>query len=176
MYYNVSQLLKESVGSTRTYEVSGSLTLDGSEATLEPRGRVSMMRTDRGIWVDVGVDVQSQATCSRCLEGFTQSSKLVMGEEYVPTVDVTTGRPLDARSVDEGVFTIDQRHCLDLRDALEEYTITNQPMKPLCSDACGGLCTVCGARRDAGVCGVCQEDPARSGLGALAGLLGRAGR
>ena len=49
-------------------------------------------------------------------------------------------------------------------------------MKPLCSDACGGLCTVCGGRRDAGVCGVCQEAPARSGLGDLAGLLGQAGR
>jgi uncharacterized protein len=176
MYYNVSQLLKESVGSTRTYDVSGSFTLDGLEARLAPRGRVSMMRTDRGIWVDVGVDVQSQATCSRCLERFTYYSKLVMGEEYLPAVDVATGRPLDTRSAGEDVFTIDQRHCLDLREALEEYAITNQPMKPLCSEACGGLCSICGARRNAGGCGSCEEDPANSGWGPLAGLLSLNGR
>ena len=175
MYYNVSQLLQEPVGSTRTYNVSGTFTLDGLGASLAPEGRVSMMRTDRGIWVDVGVEVLSQVTCSRCLETFTYRSKLVMGEEYVPTVDVTSGRPLPARSVDEDVFTIDHRHCLDLQDAMEEYAITNQPMKPLCSEACGGLCSICGAQRSGGRC-ACEDGQTDSRWGPLAELLGPRGR
>ena len=176
MYYNVSQLLKEPVGSTRTYDVSGPFTFDGLEARLASQGRVSMMRTDRGIWVDVEADVQSQAACSRCLEKFTHHSKLAMGEEFVPTVDVATGRPLAARWTDEDVFTIDQGHCLDLRKALEEYAITNQPMKPLCSQDCEGMCGVCGARLNAGRCGLCGERTAESAWGPLAGLLGPVAR
>ena len=174
MYYNVSQLLKEPVGATRTYDVSGSFMLDGLETSLAPMGRVSMMRTDRGIWVDVGVELRSQATCSRCLEKFTYRSTLVMGEEYVPAVDVTTGRPLAARPVDEDVFTIDQQHCLDLLEALDEYAITNQPMKPLCDEACEGLCSVCGARRNAAVC-ACTDGSADPRWGPLVGLLGHSG-
>ena len=174
MYYNVSQLLKEPVGSTRTYDVSGSFMLDGLEISLASRGRVSMMRTDRGIWVDVGVELGLQATCSRCLEKFTYRSMLVLGEEYVPTVDVASGRPLAARPVDEDVFTIDHQHCLDLQEALKEYAITNQPMKPLCGEACGGLCSVCGASRNADAC-ACADGSADPRWGPLVGLLGPSG-
>ena len=174
MYYNVSQLLKEPVGSTRTYDVSGSFMLDGLETSLVPMGRVSMMRTDRGIWVDVRVELRSQATCSRCLEKFTYRSTLVMDEEYVSTVDVTTGRPVATCPVDEDVFTIDHQHCLDLQEALEEYAITNQPMKPLCDKACEGLCSVCGSRRNVDVC-ACTDGSSDSRWGPLVGLLGHSG-
>ena len=108
--------------------------MDDSEVSLAPGGQVSMMRTDEGIWVDVRVELVVDLTCSRCLVRFTHRSKMTMGEEYFPTVDVSSGRSVPTEAYDEGIFTIDRRHGLDLQGALREYTITNQPMKPLCGE------------------------------------------
>ena len=172
MYYNVSQLLKEPVGSTRTFSLTGSFTLNDSGGSFAPEGQVSMMRTDKGIWVDARMEMLAQATCSRCLERFTYRATLVMGEEYLPTLGITGGRPLPSA---EGNFTIDQRHGLDLTGALREYTITSQPMKPLCSENCRGLCSVCGARRGHDGC-ECGAGPQETEWGPLVQLLDRSGR
>jgi len=76
LVFNVAQLLKERVGSTRELNLeSPSLKLDdengGEEGTLEARdvkGNVKVTRLGDGVLVqgDVKADVQLQ--CSRCLD------------------------------------------------------------------------------------------------------------
>jgi uncharacterized protein len=172
MYYNVSQLLKEPVGSTRTYPIAGSFAIEESGAHLDSQGEVCLMRTDEGIWVSASVEMSVRATCSRCLAGFSYPMKLVVEEEYVPSVDITTGRPLLPDDLQEDSFTIDLHHELDLTPALREYAITNLRMKPLCSESCPGLCPVCGADRSRGRCS-CQEGGAAPRQGPLAEFLER---
>ena len=56
MYFNVSQLLRESSGATRSYRVDEPFTLaEGTKA--KARGAIRLLRTDRGIWVQWGVGV-----------------------------------------------------------------------------------------------------------------------
>ena len=55
---NVSQQLKASIGSTRNYEMSGIVDIDGSNKTVQ--GVVRLMRTDHGILVK-GTDMVSGA-------------------------------------------------------------------------------------------------------------------
>ena len=156
MYYNVAQLLKEPVGSTRVYSFDESVTADDGTTRLFPRGQLSLMRTDKGIWVNGRLEVRMWATCSRCVKSLPQTMRIVIEEEYLPRVDINTGQPLRATDADEGSFRIDAQHTLDFTEALRQYALANQPMKPLCRRDCRGLCPNCGADRNDGPCS-CRE-------------------
>ena len=51
MYFNVSQLLREPSGSVRRFEVSDDFEARDGAETMTLQGSVSLLRTDRGIWV-----------------------------------------------------------------------------------------------------------------------------
>ena len=170
MNYNVAQLLKEPVGSTRSYRISGPVLSDDGDSEFVSEGRVALMRTDRGILVTAELEVHLRVTCSRCLRACPHSSSILMEEEYLPTVDINTGQSIHILEEDGDSFTINQQHSLDLRDALREYNITNQPMKPLCHQDCRGLCFICGTDRNEVPCS-CQEDERDPRWGPLLKLL-----
>jgi uncharacterized protein len=170
MYYNVAQLLKEPVGSTRSYGVDEPGPNADGATGMSPCGRVSLMRTDKGIWVNASVEAPVWVSCSRCLKGFPYPVGIVIEEEYLPTVDVTTGQSLAVPERAEGSFTIDPKHTLDLGEAVRQYTLASQPMKPLCSQDCQGLCPACGVDRNENHCS-CGEGDIDPRLGPLLELL-----
>ncbi len=90
-----------------------------------------------------------------CLGSFLRPLSVVIEEEYFPTIDVTTGQSLRVPK-DDTLFTIDQRHILDLSEALRQATITDQPMNPVCRTDCQGLCPICGTNRNEANC-LCGE-------------------
>jgi uncharacterized protein len=72
-------------------------------------------------------------------------------EEYVPTVDADTGAKIYI-SEDDEAFRIDPQFWLDLREGLRQYILMSEPAKPLCHEACAGLCPACGADLNQGPC------------------------
>ena len=82
MQFSVGQLLKEPIGSTRTYTLEETVDPleDGHEEPV--RGQVRFMRMDKGIWVLGTLDTGAPGVCSRCLVSFTQSIRLF---QYVST-------------------------------------------------------------------------------------------
>ena len=158
MHYNVAQLLKEPAGSTRTYMVAESTPTDEGATYISPQGQLSLMRTDRGIWVSARLKVRVWVACSRCLERNQHPLRIAIEEEYLPTVDINTGQSSSVAEKAEGTLTIDRQHSLKLDEALRQYMITNGPMKPLCSPECRGLCPVCGTNRNETPCS-CQAGP-----------------
>ena len=149
MQINVAQLLKSPIGETREYEVSEVTDIDGSNCLVE--GKVKLMRTNRGILVKGTVHTEAEVTCSRCLNVFSYPLTLDIEEEYFPTIDVISGAPL-ALPDEPSAFTIDERHILDLTEAIRQYAIMAIPMKPLCRVDCPGLCPVCGQDLSQGAC------------------------
>jgi len=85
--------------------------------------------------------------CSRCLESFTSRVTVPMDLRLIP-------QPED----DPGTYTYSEHH-LELEPLLEEMLQLQIPMKPLCSDACRGLCPACGVNRNHGTC-ECSKDTA----------------
>jgi uncharacterized protein len=170
MYYNVAQLLKEPVGSTRTYGIEGPLPTDVGIAELLPQGQLSLMRTDKGILVGARVTVNLWVTCSRCLRRTSHPVDISIEEEYLPTIDISTGQSLRLPEKSEGTFTIDRQHGLDLREALRQYTLTGQPMKPLCIEDCRGICPNCGSDNNESSCS-CSEGAMDPRWVPLTGLL-----
>jgi uncharacterized protein len=84
------------------------------------------------------------AKCSRCVGSVRISIPISFEEEYVPILDATTGESVRLAPDDEA-FRIDERFDLDLREALRQYILISEPVKPLCNPDCAGLCPVCGA-------------------------------
>jgi uncharacterized protein len=107
--------------------------------------------------------------CSRCLEPFTMPVEATFDLRYLPA-EANEGEgeheieddDLDAAYYRDGV--------LDVIDLLREQFQLALPMKPLCSEACKGLCSECGTNLNKTQCDCTHtwEDPR---LAALKGLL-----
>ncbi len=150
MQINVSQLLQEPIGSTRAHQVNEVADISGDGKGCLVQGECRLLRTQRSILAKCVLCTEVELTCSRCLSLFRYPLTLKFEEEYLPTVDVVSGMPLP--SPDEGAFTIDEHHILDLTEAICQYTLLAIPMKPLCHKDCAGLCPNCGHNLNQGRC------------------------
>ena len=171
MFYNVSQLLKEHIGSSRSFELNepvpeGPDGLSPGNAT----GTVRLLRTHQGLLLYAAVDVQVMSSCARCLAEFSRTSRLNLEEECYPTVDPGTGRRMYPPDQAEGVVHIDTSQMLDLSEVFRQYLLTDEPLKSLCRPNCRGICSECGVDLNENECR-CDGTPIDPRWGGLAGLL-----
>ncbi len=135
---NVSQLLKEAIGSVRNYEVSGTVDIADNGNGSPVQGKVRLTRTNRSILVNGKLYLTVDVACARCLNLFSCPLVLNIEEEYFPVLDTVSGAPLP--SPDEPPsFTIDEYQVLDLTEVARQYAVMAIPMKPLCRNDCPGL-------------------------------------
>ena len=132
---NVAQLLKEPVGSSRSYSIDGVI---DEEVTGPVEGKIKLIHTDRGILAQGGLAVDVKLICSRCLDSFWCHLDFPVEEEFLTTIDVSSGVPLPLADEPDD-FTIDDRNVLDLSELIRQYTLLNLPMKPLCRPDCPGI-------------------------------------
>jgi len=149
--WNVAGLLAEDAGGERAYEVAGARIDLGEDLRLaEPvTGRVRFLRTNRGILASADLRGALALECSRCLRDVVLAVDVRFQEEYLPTLDLATGRPV--RSEDEpDILRLSDHHELDLETPVREALQLAEPIAPLCRPDCPGLCVVCGGRLDEG--------------------------
>jgi uncharacterized protein len=166
MLFDVGPFLRQPAGTTRAYRLSERQEeLDGM-AAADVRGTVQFLRTQRSILVSACLSVSSSDQCSRCLEPLRTSYAIEFQEEFGPTVDIETGLRL---APPDDMFEIDERQTLDLNEAIRQYRLAWQSMKPLCRSDCKGLCPECGANLNLApcACSVKGEDTVDQPLAAL---------
>jgi uncharacterized protein len=146
MYINVAQLLKEPVGSTRSYKVDEFI---GKEGTNHVQGQVTLIHTNCSVLVQGSMTASVRDICNRCLQPVDFSVTFNMEDEYFPSVDITSGLPMPTNP---DRFTLDQNHVLDLSEALDQYMLAAMPMKVLCRPDCAGICPSCGHNLNEGSC------------------------
>lgn len=157
MDMNVSQLLRESIGSTREYDIDNVIDITGEgKEKNRVAGHCSLMRTQRSILVRCNLVTDIELSCSRCLNRFRQPLKVKFNEEFFPTLDLQTGEELPPPE-EASSFTIDEHHTLDLTEAIRQYLLIAVPMKPLCRPECAGICPTCGKNLNKGKCD-CPSD------------------
>lgn len=101
-----------------------------------------------------------ELACSRCLEPFRLPVATRFDLRYVPrTENAGEGeREVEEDDLATAFYDDDQ---IDLGHLVMEQFQLALPMKPLCSDACKGLCPQCGTNLNTGSCncGSTWEDP-----------------
>jgi uncharacterized protein len=154
MRFNVSQLLKEGVGTRRSFPLNETLEALPDTGTTRVQGEVLITCIDKGVWVSGPVEANASSLCGRCLTQVDHKVSFHLDEEYSPTVDIDSGASISViEEVGDSTFTIDHNHILDLTEAVRQYIVINLPMKPLCVDSCAGLCSTCGVNLN-----LCQCD------------------
>ena len=149
--WNVAGLLADEPGADRVYDVDG-VTIDlGEDLRLEEPigGRVRLLRTNRGILASADLHAALDLECSRCLREVVLPVELRLQEEYLPALDLATGRPLSTDD-EPDVARLTDHHELDLETPVRDAIILAEPIAPLCRPDCPGLCIVCGLRLDEG--------------------------
>jgi uncharacterized protein len=136
------------------YEVTGDTTIDLA------------IRKDETAFRLVGrIEAMLNLSCGRCLEHFPWPVGLDIDMLYLP----------ESENADEGDVRIEEADVntafyrdeqIDLGQLIREQLQLSLPMKPLCREACPGLCTFCGANRSTTPCDCTDpwEDPRLAGL------------
>jgi uncharacterized protein len=109
-----------------------------------------------------------EMTCSRCIEPFRVPVEAVFDLRYLPHRE-NTGE--EEREIEEDDLNTAyyRDETIDLGDLLREQFFLTLPMKPLCAEACRGLCPQCGTNLNRGACD-CRDawvDPRLEGLKAF---------
>ncbi|UCF31708.1 MAG: DUF177 domain-containing protein [bacterium] len=94
--------------------------------------------------------------CSRCLNEFHHGIQEEIDLQLRPVslMESSEERELANDDLDVEFFRGD---ALDLNHILAEQISLALPMKPLCSEECGGLCPLCGGERKEAACS-CDEE------------------
>jgi uncharacterized protein len=149
--WNVAGLLSDDPGADRVFEVAD-VTIDLGEDLRLARpidGRIRLLRTNRGILAHADLRTALALECSRCLRDIDFPIEIRFQEEYLPALDLSTGRPLPAND-EPDVARLTDHHELDLETPVREAIQLAEPIAPLCRPDCPGLCIVCGRRLDDG--------------------------
>ena len=109
-----------------------------------------------------------ELTCGRCLEPFALAVDPAFDLQYVPRTQNVGEGELEIGEEDlTTAFYSDEQ--IDLGQLMSEQFHLALPMKPLCSEACRGLCPQCGANLNVASC-ACKpvwEDPRLAALKSL---------
>jgi len=148
--WNVAGLLADPPGSERVYPIEGvRIELDDLTLASPIEGRVRLQRTNRGILATADVSTALALECSRCLREIDYPVDVQLVEEFLPSVDLTTGRPVPSADEPEALRLTDH-HEVELETPVREAIQLAEPIAPLCRPDCPGLCIVCGGRLDEG--------------------------
>ena len=149
--FNVAGLLGDGLGADRTYDIENASVALPDELTLAApvSGHVRLTRTNRGILADARLTTALAGECARCLRPLTTPIDIVLEEEYLPSIDLQSGRPIDATEEPDALRLTDH-HELDLEPSISDAISLAEPIAPLDRPDCAGLCVVCGLPLDAG--------------------------
>ena len=149
--WNVAGLLGDTVGADRTYDIADArLELPDDLTLAEPvSGRVRLIHINRGILARANLTTALATQCVRCLRPTTVPLVLTIEDEFLPSLDMATGKPIPSDDEPEA-FRLTDHHELDLEQSVSDAISLAEPIAPLDRADCPGLCPTCGLPLDEG--------------------------
>jgi uncharacterized protein len=140
--------------------------LDFADARIT--GQVHLSKHGQDILVRGNLSGYIELACSRCLESFTGPAAIEFDLLLAPgpPTALAADEELSLTDLDLDYYTGES---VDLESLLREQIVLMLPLKPLCSEACKGLCPHCGANLNLTACG-CKTDDVNSPFAQLAKL------
>src|SRR5690606_6215827 len=139
---NVSQLLQETTGASRSYRLSLDwFALDTDLMARDVTGELKLMRVGNGLMLSGKIRGTALIECVGCLEIYEQPFETEVEQEYRPIYDVAMGSVDDDEETDfeSEVDEIDDANELDLAEPIRQYAILALPMRPNCGPDCPGV-------------------------------------
>lgn len=108
------------------------------------------------VYIEGSIDVKGDIPCARCLEITELSVQSPFNCTFSPTPpEWGDETELSAADLD---FEYYEGEMIDLDEVVFEQVMLQIPMKPLCVEACRGLCPHCGANLNRTTCNCQTED------------------
>jgi uncharacterized protein len=150
--WNVAGLLGDTIGADREYDIAeATIELPEELILAEPiSGHVRLMHTNRGVLAQARLHTTLATECVRCLRPTTVPLDLRIEDEFLPSLDITTGKPVPPDEEPEALRLTDH-HELDLEPSVWDAISLAEPIAPLDRPDCPGLCPTCGLPLDEGV-------------------------
>jgi uncharacterized protein len=117
-------------------------------------GRISKSGDDFLLRAEISGELETP--CARCLEPARLAVRVPLVITYVPFEDTGNDEETENDDPDVVVFSGGE---IDLSEAVRDEIVIWLPMNPLCTEACRGLCPVCGGNRNQVAC-TCEADRA----------------
>ncbi len=137
-------------------DLNESIQADNLSVVAPVVSRLELNKSGSEIIIDGSLDTEVGMQCSRCLKDLRLSLNIPVNVVYHPIEEIDEageGHPArHALQNDEMDMEFYRDGVIDLSDLLREQLILNTQMKPLCDEACKGLCPVCGTDLNVGSC------------------------
>jgi uncharacterized protein len=122
------------------------------------RLRGSAVPGDRGADFEAHLDAALTLTCGRCLEPVPFRVSTEVRLRLVPEMpEAPAGHDVELDAADALLYAAPEGK-VDLTELVTEQLYLALPLKPLCDEACKGLCPECGANRNRTECACRRED------------------
>jgi uncharacterized protein len=114
------------------------------------------------------VETEIELACSRCTDSYRLPVRAAFDLLYLPAANAET-TPEHEVQEDDLDTSYYREGVIDFADLVREQIYLTLPMKPLCQEACRGLCPECGTNLNTGSCDCAPvwEDPRLAPLKAL---------
>lgn len=106
----------------------------------------SVINLGDSLLVEGTIEACSHYECNRCLEAFERKEKIVFDECFREK-----GQPLSSEQSKDDFLTY-EGDAIKLDEIVREHLLLNEPLQPLCSEDCLGLCPICGVNRNKTKC------------------------
>ena len=131
----------------------------GSDLTqasiLHAEGSAKLLNHSLGeVRVEGKLSVTMNARCDRCLESAAFPVERRFDLVYVPAEESGGENEIQHAGIDVGFY---EGSGLALKDILREVVLLALPMQLVCSEACKGICPLCGQNRNQHDCG-CEPE------------------
>jgi uncharacterized protein len=132
---NVGFVAQQDIGYRRVFPFEFPILLLQPDHKFQKfKGSIEVSRTSEGLLSQGKIQAFVGATCSRCLDDFDQTLVAEFTELFVFASH--------AQEDTELIYPEDGQ--IDFGPIVLEYLLLEMPIKPVCKEACKGLCSVCG--------------------------------
>ncbi|MDO8588544.1 MAG: DUF177 domain-containing protein [Armatimonadota bacterium] len=149
------------LGKRYHYDVDETPIRDETIVCTEPmRGEIDFSNTGSLIVARGQFSTTVQLECGRCLETFTLPVLSHIDEQFDIHAPAGLAEPEPAAETEEeeepeSLFV---ENMLDLTELIRQNIILATPIRPLCDEACKGICPSCGQNLNEAQCG-CETKP-----------------
>lgn len=126
MHINVRDILKEELGYSRHFTISGEQPeMESVKLTKPIEGEFKVTKRESGLMVEGRLETEIELECHRCLRTFTRLTKVSFAQGF------------DKAPIDEDMPITDGQ--IDLIPVIEQEILVRLPIKILCRPDCPGV-------------------------------------